>query len=506
MLKSLSIKNYALIESIEIQFESGLNIITGETGAGKSIIIDALSLILGERASADEIRKGAEKAVVEGILAVAGNKMVLQLLHEHELDASCGVASDELILRREVSAKGQSRCFVNDTPVALNVLKSMGDALVDLHGQHEHQSLLRSETHIGMLDDFGGLHGLVAEYRTSYDTLTGLFAEYESLKARERQLKERRDLYEFQMKEIDEVNPTLDEEIRLNEELRILENAEKLFEATSQLHQMLYEGETAVYDALVRARNQLQDLAEIDKQFEDMRNECQSAAAIVGEITKFVQSYNSKIEFNPERLEEIRERLGALSMLKKKYGGTLDAVIEHRASIGKEFAIAENFDGELKKLESRIGSLRKTCSESAQRLSAKRQELVPRVNRLVAAELTKLGIPNGKFEVRVENTIIPAPKNGQNARLTGIVGQARLTGIRQNGMGGQARLTGIVGQAERVYVAAGREGYVATATGIDNVEFFLSTNTGEDVKPLAKVASGGEVSRVMLALKSILAK
>jgi DNA repair protein RecN (Recombination protein N) len=312
MLKSLTIRNYALIESVEIDFESGLNILTGETGAGKSIIIDALSLILGDRASSDIVRKGSDKAIVEGVFGMAENEKVKALLKQNEIELQ-----EDFILRREVSIKGQSRCFVNDSPVSLTVLKEIGDHLVDLHGQHEHQSLLRSDTHIGLLDEFGSLDKLVDEYRESYDRLSILFTEFRTLSLKERELREKRDLYEFQIKEIDAVDPRAGEASDLENELRILENSEKLYEATSQLYQSLYEGEQArqssentggqsVYDLLLKARNRLEDLAEIDTTFEEIKNECASAAAIVGELTKFIQSYNSKIEFNPERLEQIR--------------------------------------------------------------------------------------------------------------------------------------------------------------------------------------------------------
>ena len=469
MLKTLLIKNYALIEEIEVEFESGLNIITGETGAGKSILIDALSLVLGERASSDVIRRGADKAVVETVFGVSGNRRVKNFIQTQEVEVG-----DELILRREISAKGHNRCFVNDTPVNLSAMQSLGDLLVDLHGQHDHQSLLRAETHIDLLDDFGGLAGLREEFAASFDRMTALFLEMEELQSRERGLRERKDLYEFQIQEIDALDPQRGEEETLETELRILENAEKLYEATSNLHQLLYEGEQAVYDQVVLARNQLEDLSRIDKAFEEIKDECASAVAIISEVAKFIQSYNSKIEFNPERLEQIRERLGKLALLKKKYGGSVDAVIAHREKIGQEFALAENFEGEIGKLKERIEAERKACSTAAQRLSTKRREHVNKINNSVAAELARLGISNARFDVRIENKVL---------------GKA-------NGLA----------QPQRVYVKLGREYYEATSKGIDSVEFYISTNLGEELKPLVKVASGGEISRVMLALKSILAK
>jgi DNA repair protein RecN (Recombination protein N) len=478
MLKSLTIRNYALIESVEIEFERGLNILTGETGAGKSIIIDALSLILGDRTSSDVVRKGSDKSIVEGIFGMANNEKVKAILEQNEIELQ-----DDIILRREMSLKGQSRCFVNDSLVPLSVLKEIGDHLVDLHGQHEHQSLLRPETHIGLLDEFGSLDKLAEEYRESYNRLSVLFTELRSLSLKEKELREKRDLYEFQIKEIDAVDPRAGEEVDLENELRILENSEKLYEATSQLYQSLYEGEPgrqssevtggqSVYELLVKARNQLEDLAEIDTSFEDSKNECTSAAAIVGELTKFIQSYNSKIEFNPERLEQIRERLGQVTLLKKKYGGSLDVVMEHREKIGREFAMAENFESEIRKLNESIEHERKTCSAAAQRLSTKRRELVGKISKSVCTELAKLGIAHAQFDVKIDN---------------------RVLGVSD-------------GKTNGAYVKLGREFYDANQSGIDFIEFYLSTNVGEDLKPLAKVASGGEISRIMLALKTILAK
>jgi DNA repair protein RecN (Recombination protein N) len=469
MLKTLSIKNYALIDSAEIEFTSGLNIITGETGAGKTILIDALNLVLGDRASTEIIRRGAEKAVVEGVFGIAANKKVRAFLGQHDLEGA-----EDVILRREISAKGQTRCFVNDTPVSVAQLKEIGNYLVDLHGQHEHQSLLRKETHIDLLDDFGGLEGIVIEYRKSYDALNQLFHEYDTLRQKERLLKERRDLYEFQIKEIDSVNPQSGEEGTLESELRILENSEKLFAMTTQLYQVLYEGEGAVFDQLVKARNQLEDLAGIDKLFEEAKKECNSAVAIVDELTKLIQSYNAKIEFNPERLEQIRERLGQLTLLKKKYGGSIDSIIQQREQLQKEFSIAENFESTLRALETEIEQERRRCSAAAQRLSTKRHELTANIGKAVVTELAKLGIQNARFDIAVENRVLDKAK----LNLDG----------------------------ERAFVKLGKDFYEATRQGIDFVEFHLSTNIGEDLKPLVKVASGGEVSRIMLALKSILAK
>ncbi len=462
MLRTLYVKNYALIEEVEVEFKSGLNIITGETGAGKSILIDALSLILGERASSEVVRKGADKAIVEGVFYVGGNKKIKKILEDNGIEFS-----DELILRREVSAKGQSRCFANDTPISLALMKEIGNHLVDLHGQHEHQSLLRVETHIELLDDFGGLIGMVEEFRNELKKLESLYKQIDELKQKEKLLREKKELYEFQLKEIETINPQVGEVDELESELKLLENAEKLYEATSQLYSLLYGSEKSIHDMLVVIRNQLEDLASIDKRFQPYVEEARSAQTIIDEITSFIQSYNSKIEFNPERLEFIRERLHALNRLKRKYGGTIESVIEYKDKIKRELELAENFEEEIARIEKKIEEQIKICSEIGERLSSKRRDVAETVSAAIVGALAELGIENAQFEVKIENR----PK-----------------------------------KEGKCYVRLGDESYEVTNRGIDFVEFYISTNIGEDTKPLVKVASGGEVSRIMLALKSVLAK
>lgn len=464
MLKTLTIKNYALIDELDVEFSSGLAIITGETGAGKSIIIDALSLILGARASSEEVRTGAEKAVVEAVLNVAGNKKLAALFEATDI-----TVSDELILRREISAKGQSRSFVNDSPTTSAFQKQVGELLVDLHGQHEHQSLLRVETHVEMLDEFGGLNTMVSEYQAAYATLRDRSAQLNELRRKEEQLREKRDYFQFQIEEIDAVSPRRGEEEELETELKILENAEKLFGATGKLYEMLYEGEQSIHDLLVVVRNQLEELGGIDKQFEESSKECQSAVAVVGELAKFIQGYNARVEFNPEKLEQTRERLGRLAYLKKKYGGSPESVIAHREKIGKEVALAENFDAVIGKLSKEVEAARTACASIAQRLTAKRQEIARKIDKAIVGELAKLGIQNGKFTTQIA--------------------QAEVSG---DGAAG--------------YIAVEGNNVALNDRGCDAVEFLISTNLGEEVKPLVKVASGGEVSRIMLALKGILAK
>jgi DNA repair protein RecN (Recombination protein N) len=465
MLRSLHIRDYALIEQLEVEFGSGLNIITGETGAGKSILLGALGLILGERASTEAVRTGAKKAVIEGLFDDANEGGLPDLLRANEIEPH---ESGVLIVRREVSSS-HSRAFVNDTPATLSVLRDVAEHLIDLHGQHEHQSLLRTETHLDLLDDFGGLGGLAAAYAEHYAEVGRLQRERTGLVKREKELEQQKSLIEFQIEEIDRVAPEADEEDALEAERRILENAERLYEATAGLYELLYESEDAIYDRLVVVRNELRDLARIDGAFDATLAEMQSAEIAVEEATKFLQDYNARIEFNPERLEAIRERLGQLETLKRKYGGTLDAVLDHRREIGETYDLAADFEGAIARIDGQIADAQAQLSDAAYRLSQKRHEVAERIERLLKQELADLGMPHSQFVVEFDH-------EADDAGWIAFPNGPRTEQLK------------------------------AFPTGADVVEFYITTNVGEAPRPLAKVASGGEISRIMLALKTILAK
>lgn len=465
MLRSLSIRDYALIEGLEVEFDSGLNIITGETGAGKTILVGALKLLLGERASTEAIRSGAKKAVVEGVFDNADEGRLPALLRRHEIEPHAGGL---LIVRREVSGAG-SRAFLNDTPATLDVLREVASNTIDLHGQHEHQSLLRVETHVELLDGFGGLGGLGETYRRHLRETAGLVREREALVRREAELRQQKELIAFQIEEIDRVSPQPAEADALEAERRILENAERLYEATASLYETLSESDDALYDRLVVVRNQFQDLARIDASFEPMLQDVRSAEVILKEATHFLQDYNARVEFNPERLDEIRERLGELDYLARKYGGTVEAVLLHRAEIGATWELAANFEAAIARLDARVGEAQEALSRAAYRLSQKRHEVAERIEETTRVELATLGMPHALFAVRIR----------QQPAADGWV---------------------------RFPDGARAQRLAALPDGADRVEFFFSANPGEDPKPMAKVASGGEVSRVMLALKTVLAK
>jgi len=461
MLKSLEIKDYALIEHLNVEFGTGLNIITGETGAGKSIIVDAMGLLLGGRASTEVVRKGALKSFVEGIFNVEKNKKVHSLLKENELGPT-----QELIIRREISLKGANRCFVNDSPVPLTFINQIGDLLIDIHGQHEHQSLLRTETHIEFLDQYVNHESLLNDYRKSFKEFQNKISELNSFKAKEKTLDEKKALYSFQIKEIDSVAPNENEDEKINKELKILENSEKLLELTTSIYDLLYNSENSVQDVLGEVNRKLSELTIIDKTFSEIEGENRNVLSQIKDISDSIRSYNSKIEVQPEQVEELRSRLGAINLLKKKYGGSIYAVIEHRKKIGEELSLAENFSEKINEIEKQIKKLRDVCKEKAFDISSKRKAKIPSIEKNVNHTLNELGIAHSSFKVMLTHT----------------------TAEDDN------------------FILDGNKKIKITENGCDEVEFFISTNIGEDVKPLIKVASGGEISRVMLALKSVLAK
>ena len=463
MIKSLQVKDYALIEHVNVEFGPGLNIITGETGAGKSILIDAMSLLLGERASTEVIRKDAAKSVVEGIFDVELNTKVKKILEQNDIEFS-----PELIVRREISLKGSNRCFINDSPVSLSLIKDVGNLLVDLHGQHEHQSLLRTETHIEFLDEYGNFEGLLEEYSGLYRQLSKLTLELNSLKEQETILKEKKEIYAYQIKEIDNITPENGEEEKLSEELNILENYEKLLELTSSVYESIYDSENSVNDQLGKIQNEIKELCSIDKSFSDVSSEIDYALTLTNDISKFIRDYKSRVDIDPQHLGEIRDRLGALNLLKKKYGGSIKAVLCHREKIGREFDFAENYSENILNLEAQIYELRKKTGAAAETISKKRKEIAKKIQKDVKETLGFLGIPDSEFIVQINEA--PANETFGN------------------------------------YIIVNGKSFKADYSGYDEVEFFISTNRGEDLKQLVKVASGGEVSRIMLALKTILAK
>ena len=464
MLTSLYIKDYALIKEVTIEFGPGLNIITGETGAGKSIMLDALGLILGGRAYVESVRTGSQKAFVEGVFRPETNSAarIEQLLSEYEIEPS-----PEITIRREVSLKGNSRAFVNDTPVSINTLKEIGDRLVDLHGQHEHQAILHADNHIGYLDSFAKTSSLRDKFSAEALKLQKLLSEQREIETKRDELKEKREFYAFRLREIDSVSAQPGEDVELEKELNILENAEKILTLTSSAFAKLYEGEPSSYDLVFSARKEVESLGKIDGSFAELVPDLEQALAAIQGSAEMIRDYMKNIDLDPSRLESCRERLVAINRLKKKFGGNLEEVIETREKLLQEIDLADNFSDHLAGVNKLIAEQREVCGIIAKGLSEKRALATGALSDGIIAKLSELGIKSGKFVVNIEREE-PGSKDGNF-----VVVDGRSVKFDEN--------------------------------GIDKVEFYISTNAGEQPKPLVKVASGGEVSRVMLSLKSVLA-
>jgi len=356
--------------------------------------------------------------------------------------------------------------------------------LVDLHGQHEHQSLLHENRHLSMVDALGQYDDLLGEYSKVFRMLAELQDERSDLKSREDELKERHDLLSFQIQEIEDVNPQPHEQESLEEERQILENAEHLFSATRAVYENLYDSDNSALAAIVDARNELRDLARIDSSFEDLAAEIESARISIDEVSKSIHDYNRRVEFNPERLESIRERLGDLDRLCRRYGGSLNAVLEFQEKSATEFALASDFEGALNRIEESIHTEREQLTELAWKISGKRKLVAGEIEILVTEQLKILGMPDARFEIRVS----------QNRDEEGWIGAPDDDVVAPSSS-----------EDEAVHEDPGTR-YQARNAGVDHVAFYLSANTGENLQPLSRVASGGEISRIMLALKSVLAK
>ena len=461
MLIKLYVKDFALIEEVEVEFEEGLNIITGETGAGKSILIGALGIILGERASNEVIRTGSEKAIVEAEFDIERNQTIYELLRQAEIDYT-----NILIIRREISAKGVNRIFINDTPANLSLLKEIGANLVDLHGQHDHQTLLKKENHIKALDGLIEIKKELIEYNNLIKELKNLI-ELKKEKIENRQkLEQLKEYYAFQLNEIEKFSPKPGEDKSLESELKTLENAEKIKEYALTSYSILYEQEGSAVDLMAKAKKLFEELCEIDSRFVELKNQLVEAIETTKEISSQVREYADRIEYDPFRIEQIKLRLQGCQNLKKKYGGSIEAVIKHKEFLEKELSSIEDIDEILKSIDEKIESLRKEAGGKALRISSIRKSKAKEFERNAVEELKELGMPNAKFEAKFKEL------NYEDENY--------------------------------IIVDGNKKGF--NSLGIDEVEFYISTNPGEELRPLSKTASGGEISRIMLALKSIMTK
>ncbi|OLC12009.1 MAG: DNA repair protein RecN [Candidatus Rokubacteria bacterium 13_1_40CM_69_27] len=449
MLRELRIRNFAVIETVTVPFAPGLNVLTGETGAGKSILIDAILLIRGERAQSDVIRTDAETATVEAVFDVVGNRAVAAGLEE----AGLAIEDDQLVIRRELARSGRHRAFVNDSPVTVGLLERLGDHLVEVHGQHEHQRLLEPARQLELLDRFAGAEGL-------REQVAQLFAKYraaregvERMRAAERDRAQRQDLLRFQVSELDAARLRPGEEEELRAERMRLQHAERLGKGLAEASALLVDDQDAAASRLTRAARLFRDLGRLDPGFAAPADLLDAAAAHVEDVLVAVRALRASVDAEPGRLEAIDDRLDALIRLRRKYGDTEAAMLAFREVAARELERLEHHEEIVAAEERRVAELRSELLARAGALSEARRAAAGRLAALIQREVRALGMERGRLEIAID----PA------------------------------------GPDE------------VTARGLDCVELRFSANPGEELRPLARIASGGELSRTMLAVQAVLA-
>ena len=450
MLSELRIRNFALIDRLTVRLGPGLNVLTGETGAGKSIIVGALSLLLGERASADVVRAGEDRASVEGVFDVAGREDVARILDERGIDP---LEDGLLVLKREVAVEGRNRAWVNGSPTTAAVLGELGSALVDLHGQHEHQTLLRRDEQRAIVDAYASNAVPLARVREAHAAAAALRREIAGLEARRREAAQRADFLRFQADEVEGASLRPGEEDELEDEARRLSHSEELQAISGGLADAVSGGERALLNELGSLRRQVDQLARFDPAQDGARELYETAYYALQELGERMERYAATIEHDPRRLDEIRRRQDLLFRLKSKYGQTLEEVLEVGRRARAELELLENAEWELGGLRKKLAAAEEELAAAAAELTASRTEALERLSHEVGAVLPELGMGGGAV-FRAER--IPLPEPGP--------------------------------------------------FGAEEVEFRVALNRGFEPRPLSYVASGGEMSRIMLALKTILAR
>lgn len=465
MLEELHIHDFAIIEDLNLQFNSGLVVFTGETGAGKSIILDALGAILGARVDTTSVRKGADRAIVEGFFRLEGQEreLINSLLEREGLLEE----PDGLWLGREIRAEGRTIARVNGRTVSLSVQSEIGEALVDVHGQTEHLSLLKVRTHRDLLDRFAHDQDVLGLYQAQFKEWAVLVKKLDELHAIEKTARDRADMLKYQIQEISEARIKVDEEESLAQERTRLVNAETLSTLSQSALAMLDEGteiSSAATDLLGQAGRDLAELARIDPQMQALAQQIEDALSSVSDIAYELRGYLEEIEFNPNRLDQIEERLDLFNRLKRKYGGSLASALTHLEASVSELEKVEGVDEQIGEVKEKISQLKQLLSESGLELSDQRKLAAVRLAEGVEQQLHLLEMEKARF-------------------LVSLSEQESDQGLDVNG-----------------------RRFAFDASGLDQIEFLIETNPGEGFKPLAKTASGGETSRLMLALKSVLAE
>jgi DNA repair protein RecN (Recombination protein N) len=432
MIRFLSIRHLAVIDALELEFPAGLTVLTGETGAGKSILVGAVGLLVGGRASADLVRTGEETAAIEAVFETQ--------------------SGDDLIVRREVSAQGRSRAFIDGALVTTAALRDATGSLVDLHGQHEHQVLLDPSAHLDLLDEFADLSAARSDVSAAFREWQSVNEERRRVADRDRQNAARAEFIAFQLAEIDRVKPQPGEDEELTAARHVLANAERLQRLCAEAYAALYDGDNAALASLGIVWKRLGDLAAVDPKFSAYEETRAAIKSQLEDLAYFLRSYSAGIDASPARLQETEDRLASLERLKKKHGPTLADVLARGSALRQELHEVEHATERLAELDTALSRAREAFLEKAGALSRRRQQAAVEFARALERALGDLAMPKTRCEVRF------AP-------------------------------------------AAGDERW--SERGMDEAEFYISPNPGEDLKPLAKIASGGELSRIMLALKTL---
>ncbi|MFS0669900.1 MULTISPECIES: DNA repair protein RecN [Peribacillus] len=459
MLTELSIRNFAIIDSLSVSFEKGLTVLTGETGAGKSIIIDAVHLLVGGRGSAEFIRHGESKAEIEGLFQIEDEKHpVFAKAEEFGLDMNDGMA----ILRRDISQSGKSVCRVNGKLVTISTLREIGRTLIDIHGQHEHQELMDERLHLPLLDQFGGekIASALTEYQKLYKRYETASKQLNGLSQNEQQMVHRLDLIQFQFDEIQKADLKLREDEELMEERKKINNFEKIHEALQTSYNAL-NGEQHAIDWLSVAMNNLEEAAGLDEGLKHSSETVSNSYFLLEEAVSNIRDQLDSLDYDTERVEFIESRLNEINQLKRKYGRTIEEILEYGAAIEEEVEKLQNRETHIAKLEKEMKSIKADLIVEAKNLSELRQKFAQQLTKKIHQELKDLYMEKTIFEPHFLQTAYTFDELSDR-------------GINQS--------------------------------GLDSMEFYISTNPGEPLKPLSKIASGGELSRIMLALKSIFSK
>jgi DNA repair protein RecN (Recombination protein N) len=454
VLDELHVHNYAIIDKLQVRFSEGLNILSGETGAGKSILVGALGLLLGDKTDTSIIRSGAEETAVSGIVTVTGNAEAARWLTAHGIEPEDG----GVILRRMLKSNGRGSIFIQSTPVTRTDLHEFSTLLFDLHGQHEHQSLLDLENHRRLVDRWAATEDLAERFHAMYAALVSLRERLSKLVSDERERLRRTDLLTYAVTEIKALDLKPGEEEELEKELAILSHHEKLFTLLEEVYSQMAESAGGILGTLRKTRHAMDEILAIDSSLSRQSHQLEDAFYEIEDFVENIRQYKSKADFSPGRLDDVQARLSSIRALEKKYGDTIEQVIEYCRTGEQELATMENWEEEKKNLTSEISRTEKQIADAARELSDKRKAASADLQKKIERELRELGMPKVSFRVLITDA----------ARADGTP--------------------------------------VLTPYGKDSIEFVISANLGEPFKRLRAIASGGELSRVMLAIKGVLAE